>query len=48
MIGAHVIAIGSGFGEAVLSCRLPEAGYRVLDARPFCQPPHGLALIMGL
>jgi hypothetical protein len=48
MIGAHVIAIGSGFGEAVLSCRLSEAGYRGPGARPFCQPHHGLALIMGL
>lgn len=38
MIGAHVIAIGSGFGEAVLSCRLPEAGYRVLVLAPFVSP----------
>jgi predicted oxidoreductase len=48
MIGAHVIAIGSGFGGAVLSCRLSEAGCRVLVLAPFCRPPHGLALIMGL
>ena len=47
MIGAHIIAIGSGFGGAVLPCRLSEAGYRVL-VLALCRPPHGLALIMGL
>jgi phytoene dehydrogenase-like protein len=38
MIGTDVIVLGSGFGGAVLSCRLSEAGYRVLVLAPFVSP----------